>query len=268
MSSWLRGICQLLKRLGEVPHISCVLFTSREKPREIVPLEGDKTEVRSLPLKGLNSTEGQQLFQQKGQFTGTEREWQELIEHYAGNPLALKMVAAGTQELFNDNIAPVLQYVEQGILIFDDIRDLLERQFQRLSAVEEEVMYWLAINREPVSFTFHGHKDWVWSVSFSPDGNTLATGSGDCSVKLWDVREGKSIKTLEGHTDGVWSVSFSLDGKMLASASLDGSIRLWDSNNFTCIKVLQGHTAGVWSASFSPDGCTLASASSDQTIRL
>ncbi|MFW9264931.1 eIF2A-related protein [Nostoc sp. CALU 546] len=145
------GYGQLFKCVGEVPHISCVLFTSREKPREIVPLEGDRTGVRSLPLKGLNPIEGQELFQQKGQFTGTEREWQVLIEHYGGNPLALKMVAAGIQELFNGKIAPVLQYMEQGILIFEDIRDLLERQFQRLSAVEEEVMYWLAINREPVS---------------------------------------------------------------------------------------------------------------------
>lgn len=146
------GYGQLLKRVGEVPHISCVLFTSREKPREIVPLEGERTGVRSLPLKGLNPTEGQQLFHQKGQFTGTEREWQLLIEHYGGNPLALKMVAAGTQELFNGRIAFVLEYAEHGILIFEDIGDLLERQFQRLSVVEEEVMYWLAINREPVSF--------------------------------------------------------------------------------------------------------------------
>ncbi|MEH2323407.1 MAG: NB-ARC domain-containing protein [Nostoc sp.] len=147
------GYGQLLKCIGEVPHISCVLFTSREKPREIVPLEGERAEVRSLPLKGLNPTEAQQLFHQKGQFTGTEREWQLLIEHYGGNPLALKMVAAGTQELFNGRIAPVLKYVEQGILIFEDIGDLLEQQFQRLSAVEEEVMYWLAISREPVSLT-------------------------------------------------------------------------------------------------------------------
>ncbi|MBD2363667.1 hypothetical protein H6G36_21150 [Anabaena minutissima FACHB-250] len=145
------GYGQLLKRVGEVPHQSCVLLTSREKPREIALLEGDKTGVKSLLLKGLNPTEGQQLFQQKGQFTGTEQEWQELIKHYGGNPLALKMVAAGTQELFNGKITPVLHYMEQGILIFDDICDLLERQFQRLSAVEAEVMYWLAINREPVS---------------------------------------------------------------------------------------------------------------------
>ncbi|MCC5635833.1 NACHT domain-containing protein [Nostoc sp. CHAB 5844] len=100
------GYGQLLKRIGEVPHKSCLLLTSREKPREIVLLEGERTGVQSLPLKGLNSTEGQQLFQQKGQFTGTEQEWQVLIEHYGGNPLALKMVAAGTQELFNGRIAP------------------------------------------------------------------------------------------------------------------------------------------------------------------
>ncbi|GAX37201.1 WD-40 repeat protein [Nodularia sp. NIES-3585] len=145
------GYGQLLKRVGEVPHQSCVLLTSREKPREMIPLEGDRTGVKSLPLKGLNPHEGQQLFQQKGKFIGTEREWQILIEHYGGNPLALKMVAAGTQELFNGKIAPVLEYMQQGILIFDDIRNLLERQFYRLLAVEEEVMYWLAINREPVS---------------------------------------------------------------------------------------------------------------------
>ncbi|WP_414548851.1 NB-ARC domain-containing protein [Anabaena sp. CCY 0017] len=144
------GYGQLLKRVGEVPHQSCVLLTSREKPREIVTLEGDRTGVKSLPLKGLDPTEGQKLFQQKGQFIGTEREWQILIEHYGGNPLALKMVAAGTQELFNGKITPVLEYMQQGILIFEDIHNLLERQFQRLSAVEEEVMYWLAINREPV----------------------------------------------------------------------------------------------------------------------
>ncbi|HIK07019.1 MAG TPA: hypothetical protein IGS40_20400 [Trichormus sp. M33_DOE_039] len=147
------GYGQLLKRVAEVPHQSCVLLTSREKPREIALLEGDKTGVKSLPLKGLNPNEGQQLFQQKGEFTGTGQEWQELIEHYGGNPLALKMVAAGTQELFNGKIASVLEYVEQGVQIFDDIGNLLECQFQRLSAVEAEVMYWLAINREPVSLT-------------------------------------------------------------------------------------------------------------------
>ncbi|MBW4667585.1 MAG: hypothetical protein KME60_09160 [Cyanomargarita calcarea GSE-NOS-MK-12-04C] len=108
------GYGQLLKRVGEVPHQSCVLLTSREKPKEITLLEGERTGVKSLPLKGLNPTEGQELFLQKEEFTGMK--------------------------------------LEQGALIFEDICDLLECQFQRLSVVEEEVMYWLAINREPVSF--------------------------------------------------------------------------------------------------------------------
>ncbi len=142
---------QLLKSVGTIPHKSCVLFTSREKPREMLALEGEGTGIRSLLLKGLNSAEGQKLFQQKGTFIGTEEEWQRLIEHYGGNPLALKMVAAGTQELFNARIAGVLEYGEQGVLIFEDVRDLLESQFHRLSVVEQEVMYWLAINPEPVS---------------------------------------------------------------------------------------------------------------------
>jgi WD40 repeat protein/transcriptional regulator with XRE-family HTH domain len=158
------GYGQLLKQVGEVPHRSCVLLTSREKPREMVPLEGEGTGVRSLQLGGLNSTEGQQLFRHKGQFTGTEREWQMLIKHYGGNPLALKMVAAGTQELFNGKIAPVLEYVEQGVVIFEDICDLLSRQFYRLSVVEKEVMYWLAINREPICL-FELSEDMVTSAS-------------------------------------------------------------------------------------------------------
>lgn len=147
------GYSQLLKRIGEVPHKSCVLLTSREKPREILPLEGEKTKVKFMKIKGLNPREGRELFQQKGQFTGTEQDWQVLMNYYGGNPLALKIVAAETQELFNGRIALVLEYLEQGAPIFEDIDHLLEPQLQRLSVVEKELIYWLAINRESLSFT-------------------------------------------------------------------------------------------------------------------
>jgi hypothetical protein len=148
-----QGYAQLFKRIGEVPHKSCLILTSREKPREIIPLEGERTKVKSMQLLGLNSREGSEIFHQKGDFTGTEHEWQMLIEHYAGNPLALKIVAAKTQELFNGRIINVLDYVQRGELIFEDIRDLLEHQFQRLSIIEENIIYWLAINREPMFLT-------------------------------------------------------------------------------------------------------------------
>ena len=108
----------------------------------------------------------------------------------------------------------------------------------------------------------------VYSVSFSPDGATLASGSLDGTVRLWAVATGEAIATLEGHTDGVYSVSFSPDGATLASGSLDGTVRLWAVATGEAIATLEGHTDGVYSVSFSPDGATLASGSLDGTVRL
>jgi transcriptional regulator with XRE-family HTH domain len=151
---WRRGYeayGQLLRSIGETPHKSCLLLTSREKPREIALMEGEQGVVRSLPLSGLTLDEGRAIFQQKGTFTGSETEWQTLIHHYGGNPLALKMVAAAILELFNGSIAEVLAYVDQGVCVFEDIRDLLDRQFDRLSKNEQKTLFWFAIHREPIS---------------------------------------------------------------------------------------------------------------------
>jgi WD40 repeat protein len=143
----------LFQRLGETRHQSCVIMTSRERFREITVLEGEQSPVRSLTLTGLGEQEGQAILQQRGAFVIAQQEWQEIVQHYAGNPLALKMVAAAVEDLFGGSVSEFLSYIEtqKNSLIFDDIRDLLERQFARLSDLEQEVMYWLAINREFVS---------------------------------------------------------------------------------------------------------------------
>ncbi|HEY9663249.1 MAG TPA: pentapeptide repeat-containing protein, partial [Allocoleopsis sp.] len=120
---------------------------------EIRALEGEKRSVRTMQLKGLSLASGRELLRDKGTFVGTEQEWQALVTHYGGNPLALKMVAAATQELFNGKIGELLSYVQQGLAVFDDIQDLLQRQFDRLSETEQEILFWLAINREPISFS-------------------------------------------------------------------------------------------------------------------
>ncbi|MBD2681747.1 MULTISPECIES: NB-ARC domain-containing protein [Nostoc] len=503
---------QLFKEIGGVPHQSCLLLTSREKPREIVPLEGEQQAVRTFLLKGLNPEAGQKLFRCKGNFAGTDSEWERLVTHYGGNPLALKLVAATTQDLFSGSIAEILNYVQQGFAVFDDIRDLLQHQFDRLSEIEQEMLFELAINREPVSLsklnqdlvtqasrrrlpdamqsllrrsliekesdrfflqpvvmeyatdelvqcifweiasqsperlkshalikaqakdyvremqkrlilepiaeqlqlqfgnsqtleqqlknlleqqkqapqpnylagnllnllvhlqsnlrgcdlselavwqadlrqvnlagvnfrnadlttsvfaetlssvmsvsfnpdgsllaigdldgkiylwrvvdgqpvlTVQGHAGWIWAVTFSPDGKTLASCSHDWLIRLWDVqslaleqsssanldtasdsshRPGTCLNTLRGHSHRVWTIAFapqrnanSPDGQLLASGSDDQTIRLWNAQDGTCLAVLPGHTGGVTSVRFSPDGQLLASAGEDASIRL
>ncbi|MDJ0706536.1 MAG: hypothetical protein QNJ46_24970, partial [Leptolyngbyaceae cyanobacterium MO_188.B28] len=106
----------------------------------------------------------------------------------------------------------------------------------------------------------------VWSVSFSPDGQTLASASQDETVKLWN-RDGALLETLVGHRDTVWSVSFSPDGQTFASASKDKTVKLWNRDG-ALLKTFLGHSNQVSTVSFSHDGQTLASASYDGTVKL
>ena len=106
--------------------------------------------------------------------------------------------------------------------------------------------------------TLGEHTATVLSVSFSPDGTTLASGSGDGTVKLWNTSTRDYIATLEGHRNIVNSVSFSPDGTTLASGSYDGKVKLWNVSTKENIATLSGHWS-VGSVAFSPDGTTLAS---------
>jgi len=109
-----------------------------------------------------------------------------------------------------------------------------------------------------------GHKFSIHSMAFSPDGETLASGSSDNSIKLWNVSTGRELKTLTGHSGKVKSVSFSPNGEILASGSSDNSIKLWNVSTGQELKPLIGHSDKVESVSFSPDGHTLASGSKGQ----
>ncbi len=87
--------------------------------------------------------------------------------------------------------------------------------------------------------TFEGHSNWVRSVTFSLDGNMLASGSDDWTVKLWDIGSRQCLHTFEGHSSGVLSVAFTPDSIMLASGSADETIKLWDVETGECLKTLR-----------------------------
>jgi WD40 repeat protein/transcriptional regulator with XRE-family HTH domain len=147
MRAGFEAYARLLQQIGEIAHQSCLLLTSREIPAALVSLEGRRSPVRTVRLTGLGAEAGAELLEEKD-VVSPPQERAQLVEVYRGNPLALKIVAQTIVELFGGEVAPFLQ---QGEVVFGGVRELLDEQFTRLSALEQTVLLWLAILREPVS---------------------------------------------------------------------------------------------------------------------
>src|SRR2546430_914843 len=138
------GYGRLIGRLAESAHQSCVLLTSRERPREIEPLEGVRSPVRSLRLTGVDEQAARELLSDKV-LSGTPAAWQGLVTSYAGNPLALKIVAQAVSDLFGGDLD---RFLREGELIFSGCRPVLRQQIGGVTPLEHLLLAWLAVLRE------------------------------------------------------------------------------------------------------------------------
>jgi len=130
-----------------------------------------------------------------------------------------------------------------------------------------EVRQW-DLNDWNLFYVFEGHKDAIYSLAVSPDGKTLATGSYDQKIKLWNVETGEELKTLSGHNGAVFGLAFRPDGKILASASADRTVKLWDVATGERRDTLAQPLKEQYAVAFSPDGKRLVAGGVDNRIRV
>ncbi len=116
------------------------------------------------------------------------------------------------------------------------------------------------------SILSEAHIQRVTSISYSPDGKHLASGSADGEIRIRDLESGTS-HVLKGHKRDVTCMTYSPDGKYLASGSYDSTVRIWNLESGRS-RVLKGHQISVNCLSYSPDGKYLASGSYDSTVRI
>ena len=136
---------QLLRRMGLGDHRSCLLLTSREKPMQFAHLERQKSPVFSLGLGGLETTAGRAILKEE-HLEGSAAEMERLVRQYSGNPLALILIADTVQNLYGGRVA---DFLDTESTVFVDIQAVLDQQFGRLTQLEEQIVLWLAVEREP-----------------------------------------------------------------------------------------------------------------------
>ena len=145
---------QLLRRFALSRHQSCLLLTSREKPRQFSTLERRQGPVFSLALSGLGTGAGRAVLQEES-LRGSEAELGALVHKYSGNPLALILVADMIRDLYRGDVRA---FLAADTAIFENVQAVLAHQFERLTELEEQVLLWLAVEREPVTIPDLGER--------------------------------------------------------------------------------------------------------------
>lgn len=204
----------LFKTLGRMHHQSCLLLTSREKPIEISQLEGLNPKVRTLVLPGLDPAAGQQIFADRGCLPIESFAWTEIDRYCGGNPLAFQLIATTVQEVADGDVNEIFPHLQSNKLGFADIHILLEQQWERLAVEEQQVMYWLAIGREPMPMIeLEGLLHPAWNQHL-----------------LEDLRTAGGVRRVTANTSSLLTVLQSLRRRSMifsGSGQADQSKRYW-----------------------------------------
>src|SRR6266581_3239213 len=260
------GYGQLLEQVGHTGHQSCLLLTSREHPAALRALEGRRALVRSLRLSGLSASACAQLLGEH-ELVGSPEEYARLAALYAGNPLALSIVAETIADLFGGAISP---FLAAGTILFGSITHLLQEQWARLSPLEQMVLWWLAILREPVSLVallrlLRGDLRGLDLSQLALRGAYLQ------GVEMQDTTlAGARLRecVLTEAFDAITAVAISPSGQYWATGGRRGRVQVWRENGHTLHLALQAHTDAVWALAFSPDERRLSSGSQDGSVKL
>ncbi len=131
-----------------------------------------------------------------------------------------------------------------------------------------KVALWDAAQTSAPVHVFDGHENAVQAIAYAPNGDLIASGGADRTVRLWNLTTRDLVRTYRGARAFITSIAISHDSKLIAAASIDGSIRVWSATSRRQRQLFSGHQGAVNQISFAPDNRRLVSAGSDGTVRL